>query len=168
MRAIDWLQTYKDRYERFLKTGNTATDLSNAILLHSEKDGSQLPSLFPVFEKKEEKPAVKPISTASPVAPPPASPVAPPPVLPSTPPSEPEIKLFIAVNGQQYGPYNNEVCKQLVTNGQLTPSSMVWMEGMPQWTPAGQVSTIQFLFAPPATSSIPPMPPIGSVPPPRM
>ena len=168
MRAIDWLQTYKDRYERFLKTGNAATDLSNAILLHSEKDGSQLPSLFPVFEKKEETPAVKPISTASPVAPPPASPVAPPPVLPSTPPSEPEIKLFIAVNGQQYGPYNNEVCKQLVTNGQLTPSSMVWMEGMPQWTPAGQVSTIQFLFAPPATSSIPPMPPIGSVPPPIM
>ena len=48
MRAIDWMRTYKQRYEDFLHTGNAATDAGNAILLHSEGDGTQFPSLFMV------------------------------------------------------------------------------------------------------------------------
>ena len=65
---------------------------------------------------------------AGPAVPPPmpgAAPV-PPPIVPQS-----EIKLFIAVAGQQYGPYNMDMCKQMVQGGQLTPQSMVWMEGMP-------------------------------------
>ena len=46
IRAIDWMGEYKKRYEKFLHTGNLATDQGNAILLHSEGDGSQLPPLF--------------------------------------------------------------------------------------------------------------------------
>ena len=64
------------------------------------------------------------------------------------------------------GPYNMDMCKQMVTNRQLTPQSMVWMEGMPSWTPAGNVPVLQPLFAPPAASGMPPIPPVGgSVPP---
>ena len=48
MRAIEWMKPYKDRYENFLHTGNPATDAGNAILLHSEGDGTQFPSLFMV------------------------------------------------------------------------------------------------------------------------
>lgn len=179
IRAIEWMQPYKERYERFLHTGNPATDAGNAILLHSEGDGSQFPSLFAVDNAEEiaAKAAqaamaaqtvyatVAPQPQAGPAVPPPmpgAAPV-PPPIAP-----QPEIKLFIAVAGQQYGPYNMDMCKQMVQGGQLTPQSMVWMEGMPTWAPASQVSALQALFAP-ATPAMPPLPPIGgSTPPPMM
>lgn len=157
MRCIDWMQPYKERYERFMHTGNPATDICNAILLHTEGDGSQLPSLFAVNKPQE------PTGTV----PPPVNPSTPPPLMPQA--QEPEISLFIAVGGQQYGPYNRELCKQMVKNGQLTPNSMVWMEGMAQWTAASQVASLQSLFAPPAPTGMPPLPPTGGpTPPPIM
>ena len=175
IRAIDWMKPYKERYDRFLHTGNPATDAGNAILLHSEGDGSQFPSLFAVDNAEEiaAKAAKEALATqattatqvqAGPAVPPPmpgAAPV-PPPVTP-----QPEVKLFIAVGGQQYGPYNMDMCKQMVQGGQLTPQSMVWMEGMPAWAPASQVPALQALFAP-ATPAMPPLPPTGGPTPPPM
>lgn len=171
IRAIDWMKTYKERYDRFLHTGNPATDAANAILLHSEGDGSELPSLFAVDNAEEiaakaakeamsAQAATVPKPQAGPAVPPPmpgAAPV-PPPIVP-----QPEIKLFIAVAGQQYGPYNLEMCKQMVQGGQLTPQSLVWMEGLAAWTPASQVQALQTLFAVPA---MPPLPPTGGMTPP--
>ena len=52
IRAIDWMTPYKQRYEQFLHTGNPNTDASNAILLHSEGDGSKLPSLFALSDEE--------------------------------------------------------------------------------------------------------------------
>lgn len=179
IRAIDWMSPYKERYERFLHTGNPATDLGNAILLHSEGDGSQLPSLFAVENAEEiaAKAAAEALANAQPqpvaagpAVPPPApgAPVPPPPVM-MPPQPEPEIQLFMAVGGQQYGPYNREMCKQMVQNKQLTPQTAVWMEGMPAWTPAGQVPALMSLFAPPAAApGMPPMPPMGGPTPPPM
>lgn len=176
IRAIDWMKPYKEKYEHFLHTGNPATDAGNAILLHSEGDGSQFPSLFAVDNAEEiaakaaqaaqtVQSAPTPQPQAGPAVPPPmpgAAPV-PPPVAP-----QPEIKLFIAVAGQQYGPYNMDMCKQMVQGGQLTPQSMVWMEGMPAWAPASQVPALQALFAP-AAPAMPPLPPTsGPTPPPMM
>ena len=155
MRCIEWMQPYKERYERFLHTGNAATDTCNAILLHTEGDGSLLPSLFAVNKPQETTGAV----------PPPVNPSTPPPIMPQ----EPEIILYIAVGGQQYGPYNRDMCKQMVKSGQLTPNSMVWMEGMAQWSAASQVASLQSLFLPPSPSAMPPMPPTsGSTPPPMI
>lgn len=179
IRAIDWMKPYKEKYERFLHTGNPATDAGNAILLHSEGDGSQLPSLFAVDNAEEiaAQAAMAAQSARQPVSPQPQSaPVAPPPVpgaAPVPPPIalQPEIKLFIAVAGQQYGPYNMDMCKQMVQGGQLTPQSTVWMEGMAAWSPASQVPALQSLFAPPPPSSpaMPPLPPTqGPTPPPMM
>lgn len=185
IRAIDWMKPYKERHERFLHTGNPATDAANAILLHSEGDGSQLPSLFAVDNAEEiaakaaqealaaQQTAAQPIYTAQTVAPQAqAGPAVPPPMpgaAPVPPPiaPQPEIKLFIAVAGQQYGPYNMDMCKQMVQGGQLTPQSMVWMEGMPAWAPASQVPALQVLFAPPAPA-MPPLPPMGGPTPPPM
>ena len=174
IRAIDWMKPYKERYERFLNTGNPATDAGNAILLHSEGDGKQLPSLFAVDNAEEiaakaaQEAMVAQAATtqpqAGPAVPPPmpgAAPV-PPPIAP-----QPEIKLFIAVAGQQYGPYNIDMCKQMVQGGQLTPQSMVWMEGMPAWASASQVPALQALFAP-AAPAMPPLPPTGGPTPPPM
>ena len=176
IRAIDWMKTYKEKYEKFLHTGNPATDAGNAILLHSEGDGSQFPSLFAVDNAEEiaakaaqeamgAQTSSAPQPQAGPAVPPPmpgAAPV-PPPVAP-----QPEIKLFMAVAGQQYGPYNMDMCKQMVQGGQLSPQSMVWMEGMPAWAPASQVPALQSLFIP-VGPAMPPLPPTdGPTPPPMM
>lgn len=175
MRAIEWLTPYKQRYEQFLHTGNQATDICNSILMHSEGNGTELPSLFAVDNVEEianerlqaaQAATSVPITTA-PQTPPAIQQVPPMGGAPVPPPiQQPSISLFLAVGGQQYGPYNMDMCKQMVTNGQLTPQSMVWMEGMPSWTPAGNVPVLQPLFAPPAASGMPPIPPVGgSVPP---
>jgi hypothetical protein len=178
IRAIDWMKPYKEKYERFLHTGNPATDAGNAILLHSEGDGSQFPSLFAVdnaeeiaaeaarkaMEQSNQTTTTPQTQTGSGL--PPQLPPLTEPVLPPVTPL-PEIKLFIAVGGQQYGPYNMDLCKQMVQGGQLTPQSMVWMEGMPAWAPASQVPALQTLFAP-ATPAMPPLPPTGGPTPPPM
>lgn len=185
MRAIDWMSTYQKKYEDFLHTGNPSTDMGNAILLHSEGDGSALPQLFAVENAEEiaaqaaaAQAAQKQAAFTQPVpgqmqsssftatgttAPPPAPSAAPPmPPMPAAP--QPDIKLFIAVNGQQYGPYNMELCRQMVQSGQLTAQNTVWMEGLASWMLAGQVPALQSLFAPqmpPATPGMPPLPPIN-------
>jgi len=179
IRAIDWMTPYKERYERLLNSGNPNTDASNAILLHSEGDGTQLPALFALSneeieaklaaeeEKAAPQPAAAPVfpqqAPATPGMPPAMGAPVPPPVAP-----QPQINLYLAIGGQQYGPYNMDTCKQLVQNGQLTPQTVVWMEGMPTWTPAGQVPALQVLFAPPAMPGVPPLPPMGGPTPPPM
>lgn len=179
MRAIEWMKPYKDRYENFLHTGNPATDAGNAILLHSEGDGTQFPSLFMVEnwaqviaekEAKLQQPVVSQPIMSHPVQP--LQPTGFPPQiggspLPPPPPISADIKLFLAVGGQQYGPYNLEQCKQMVQGGQLTQQTMVWKEGMAAWSPASQVVELQPLFAPPAMPGMPPLPPTsGETPPP--
>ena len=158
IRAIDWMKPYKERYERFLHTGNPATDLSNAILLHTEGDGRQFPSLFVVDNAEEIAAANQQVASSA------CGATTPPPIVPPVIPQA-EISLFMAVAGQQYGPYNMEQCRQMAQTGQLTPQSMVWMEGLPAWTPASQVSALQTLFAP-AVPSMPPLPPAGGPTPP--
>lgn len=164
IRAIDWMAPYKQRYEQFLHTGNPNTDINNAILLHSEGDGSQLPSLF-VVENAEEIAAQNAKAEADKKASTEGVTSTPPPVAPGmgTPPPPlgvPAISLFLALNGQQYGPYNLDACRQMVTSGQLTPQTMVWMEGMPAWAAASTVPALQVLFAPPAAPGMPPLPPM--------
>lgn len=182
IRAIDWMSTYKTRYEKFLNTGNPNTDVSNAILLHSEGNGKSLPSLFALSEEeikarlaqeqqdRQTAEAGSPTACSS-VTPPPGGCVPPPPpggsgsVLPPPPPQEPKINLYMSVGGQNYGPYDYKTCKQLVQNKQLTPKSVVWMQGMAAWAPAEEVPELKELFAPEPV--LPPLPPTsGSVPPP--
>ena len=188
MRAIDWMSDYKRRYEKFLHTGNPVTDAGNAILLHSEGDGSQLPSLFAVDNAEEiavEKARqqqenvqsatasagnVAPTSMSGTMVPPPAPsgiPVPPPAGgMPIPPPvTEPQIQLYMSVQGQTYGPYDWRSCKQYAESKLLTPQSLVWMEGMSAWLPASQVQVLQPLFAPsvpstPIGAGSPPPPPV--------
>lgn len=161
MRAISWLETYREKYNQFLNTGNKNTDVSNTILLHSEGDGKDLPSLFVV--ENAEKIASEGIKQSQSADVPPVLNISCPPPLQM--PSQPQIQLFIAVAGQQYGPYDYATCQQLVRNGQLNKQSLVWMKGMNSWSPASQVAEIQSLFAP-EVPDMPPMPsPNSSVPP---
>ena len=234
VRAIDWMSTYKRRYEQFLHTGNSNTDASNAILLHSEGDGSKLPSLFALSDEEiqaklaqeaainmqqpgygqpqqfgygqlqqpgygqpqqpgygqpqqsgygqpqqsgygqPQQPGYGQPQQPGFGQPQPVGPGVPPPMLdgpgmPPPMPQQPQISVYLYLGGQNYGPCNWDVCKQLVQSQQLTPQTMVWMDGMAGWTPAGQVVVLQPLFAPPAAiPGIPPLPPMGGPTPPPM
>lgn len=166
MRCAEWLKTYKEKYENFLHSGNKTTDRNNAILLHTEDDGKDLPSLFVVENAEEivrQREAAQAGSTMPPtgVTPPPMPGMpAPPPATPM-PPAEPKVQMYLFIGGQQYGPYNYPTLKQFVPTGQLTAQTMVWQQGMTAWTPAGQVPELQALFAP----TTPPAPPMPGMPP---
>ena len=126
LRCVEWLKTYKERYERFLHTGNPAKDHSNAILLHSEGDGSQYPALF-ACEKPLEEIQHKPEPPK---------------------PLTPTVSVHLNIGGQNYGPYDWKTCEQLVEGKQLAAQTLVWMEGMSAWQPAGTVEVLKPLFAP--------------------
>ena len=168
MRCMTWMTTYKDKYEQFLNSGNPNTDASNAILLHSEGDGTNLPSLF-VVENAAEIAAQNAQSQNS-ITPATSAPTMPPmpgvtPPVPPTPIVEPQVQMFLFIAGQQYGPYDYNTLKQFITTGQLTTQTLVWQQGMTAWTAAGEVKELQALFAPtppsmpPIPGGMPPMPP---------
>jgi hypothetical protein len=57
--------------------------------------------------------------------------------------------------GQQIGPVSSVELKRLASSGQLTPTDMVWKEGMAEWQAAQKV---RGLFATPPSSTPPPPP----------
>lgn len=82
-------------------------------------------------------------------APPPSGP-------PSGPPPIPQaVSFFMAVNGQQAGPFEMSVLKQKAQAGELTRETMVWKDGMAAWTAAGEVGELSSVFG----QVPPPLPP---------
>lgn len=59
------------------------------------------------------------------------------------------MKYFIHINGQQQGPFEE---KELLLHN-VSTTTMVWCEGMPNWAPAGQVQALSYLFQSQAQSS---------------
>jgi membrane protease subunit (stomatin/prohibitin family) len=68
------------------------------------------------------------------------------------PPIPGAVKFFIAMGGQQQGPYDLAALSQMAASNQLTKETLVWKDGMPSWIAAGQVGELTSVF--------------GSVPPP--
>lgn len=75
------------------------------------------------------------------------------------PPMPGAASYMLAVNGQQYGPYNMQQLQQMVTSGQLTAQTLVWCQGMAAWEPASNRPDLASLFAP-AAPPMPPTPPV--------
>jgi hypothetical protein len=46
---------------------------------------------------------------------------------------------YYGENGQQNGPYDDAGIRQAISEGRLTPYTMVWREGLPGWLPLVQV-----------------------------
>jgi membrane protease subunit (stomatin/prohibitin family) len=78
----------------------------------------------------------------------PASAPAGPPPLPGA------IAFFVAVDGKQTGPFDAAGLQRLLAAGQLKSETLVWKEGLAQWTPAGQVTELAGILA----SAPPPLP----------
>ena len=53
--------------------------------------------------------------------------------------SSTEVLYRIAVNGADLGPYTAEQVHSMVSNGQISPETPVWTEGMPEWVAYWQV-----------------------------
>lgn len=66
-----------------------------------------------------------------------------------TPPPLPTTVYHIAVNGQTSGPFDRNTLTQMALSGQLLPSSLVWKQGMTEWTKADSVDELKDLFMPP-------------------
>jgi hypothetical protein len=76
-------------------------------------------------------------------------PAATPPPLPQTP------QFHVAIDGTQSGPFDLSALKQHVQSGKLTRETLVWRQGMANWTAAGQVEELTNLFG----AVPPPLPP---------
>ena len=74
---------------------------------------------------------------------------------PVPPPMPNPVQYMVAINGQQYGPYNMQQMQQLAQSGQINASVLVWAQGMPQWVAVGSVPELAQLFM----ATPPPMPP---------
>jgi membrane protease subunit (stomatin/prohibitin family) len=56
-------------------------------------------------------------------------------------------KYFIAVNGQQTGPFDVQGLQQQARSGQLTRETLLWTQGMSGWTAAAEVPEIAGILA---------------------
>ena len=91
-----------------------------------------------------------------------AAPAAAPPPHPGSAPVS-NLQFHMAIDGQNYGPYDVATLKQYSTEGRFKGDTMVWRDGMAAWLPAAQVPELGSLFGP---SNPPPLPGAGSPPPP--
>lgn len=74
----------------------------------------------------------------------------------ASPPPLPQQAVFhIALNGQAQGPFDIPRLQQYVKDGQLHRDTLVWKEGMAQWSKAAELSELSALFA----AVPPPLPP---------
>jgi membrane protease subunit (stomatin/prohibitin family) len=75
----------------------------------------------------------------------------------NTPPPPPPVNnYFVAVNGQQTGPFTEHTLEQMIRQGTFKKESMVWKNGMAAWAVADQVPELGKLFS----AVPPPLPPM--------
>lgn len=67
------------------------------------------------------------------------------------PPLQVAAVYFIAINGVQAGPFELGLLKGKVSSGELKPETLVWRQGMANWSPAKDVGELSGMFgaAPP-------------------
>ena len=70
------------------------------------------------------------------------------------PPPQQAPMFYVAVNGQQQGPFNIQQLQGMIAGGGFGPNSLVWTAGMSGWQAANTVAVLSGLFGP-----VPPPPP---------
>jgi membrane protease subunit (stomatin/prohibitin family) len=65
----------------------------------------------------------------------------------ATPPPLPVQALYyVAINGQQSGPFELAAVQQMILSGQVNRESLVWKQGMASWDAAGKILELGALF----------------------
>lgn len=66
---------------------------------------------------------------------------------PQSPPPVPSVlKFFIVLNGQQNGPHDLAALKTMASQNQFGRDTLVWRDGMSEWTPAEKVAELSEVF----------------------
>jgi hypothetical protein len=66
---------------------------------------------------------------------------------PGTEPPPLPPSFYMAVKGEQTGPFDWNTLAGKARDGSLTKDTLVWRQGMPVWTAAGAVAELEKLFA---------------------
>lgn len=82
--------------------------------------------------------------------------------LPAMPPIPAQAHRYhVAIDGQPHGPYDAATLRQMLSTGQIQPSSKVWREGWSAWVDLNQSAELKPLMtAPLAMPPVPGMPPM--------
>jgi membrane protease subunit (stomatin/prohibitin family) len=78
--------------------------------------------------------------------------------VPLPPPLPQSVSFFVAVNGAQQGPFDAASLARKASSGEISRDTLVWKQGMTQWTPAANVGELSSLFPPPPPQMPPPIP----------
>ena len=70
------------------------------------------------------------------------------------PPIPGEIKYYLAINGQQAGPFDINTIKAKIANNDINKETLAWKDGMQNWTKMSEVFDLASLF----NSTPPPIP----------
>ena len=156
MRAIGNMQMYT-QYE----TANSINDAANnpgglaaagvGIGMGFGMGGQMAGAMGGAFNNMVQQPGIAPGYSGG--APQQAAAPQPPP-MPGPPPIPAAVQMFVAINGQQTGPFDIPALQQMAMGGQLTRETLVWKQGMAAWSPAGTVAEMAPVFG----SVPPPMP----------
>lgn len=124
----------------------------------------------PAPAKPASKPVAKPTTTATAAPPAPVAVAVPAPApapvaAPVAAPAASAILWRVAVGKEQLGPFAADDLPALVSDGRLTPASLIWCKGMTAWTPASEVQELSGIW--PEEDLPPPLPELDDdVPPP--
>ena len=61
-------------------------------------------------------------------------------------PGSGNVQFYLAVSGQQQGPFNLQALQQMAQQGSLTRETLVWKQGMANWTKAGDTADLSQVF----------------------
>ncbi|SJM92661.1 SPFH domain-containing protein [Crenothrix polyspora] len=66
----------------------------------------------------------------------------------ATPPPLPNApQLYVAINGERTGPFNLTTVKQKIQSGEITRSTLVWHDPMPEWITAEKLENLAGSFS---------------------
>lgn len=73
----------------------------------------------------------------------------------TVPPPIPGSMYYVAADGKSTGPFDIPTLKNMALSGQFSASSLVWKQGMSEWSKAENIEELKNMF-----STIPPVPPV--------
>lgn len=71
------------------------------------------------------------------------------------PPPIPTVAYHVAVDGKAAGPFDMATLTAMATGGTFTKDSLVWKQGMAEWTAAGKLDELASVFGVPGMPPIP-------------
>ena len=72
----------------------------------------------------------------------------------AVPPPIPNARYHIVINGQDAGEFDKQALSQMAIDGRINKNTLVWRQGMADWTAAGSVYELQDIFV----NNVPPIP----------